>query len=147
MMGMGSTPDELEKWIRQALLRIQLLAANNDSEYPEQSVRYVLFRVLEVLAGRRINAELKEYAVNEIFRVLALNEKINRNKRLRTILLARHHRIPKPAENTAEINEIINTLGLPTIPENHDLSAFIGEVYKFCEKTGYLTNGDTPSLS
>lgn len=146
-MGMGSTPDELEKWIRQALLRIQLLAANNDSEYPEQSVRYVLFRVLEVLAGRRINAELKEYTVNEIFRVLALNEKINRNKRLRTTLLARHHRIPKPAENTAEINEAINTLGLPAIPENHDPSAFIGEVYKFCEKTEYLTNGDTPSLS
>lgn len=142
---MNDTLFRIEKWTRQASLRVQLLAVNNNSEYPNQSVRYVLLRIFEILAGKRLNTELGEYVVNEVFRVLAFDEGIEANRRLRQILLNRHRRMPKNLENAREIIEAVDALNLPSIPKEFEPPAFLAEVYRFCQQTGYLSNDDTPS--
>ncbi len=134
------TLPEIEKWVRQAVLRIQLLALNNDSAYPSQSVRYILLRIFEILAGKRMNADIEEYTVNEIFQVLGLKES-KETILLRQILLDGHHRAP----TLEEIVKAVDVLNLPTLPSKPEPSVFLLEVFRFCWQTDYLSSSNPSS--
>jgi hypothetical protein len=137
---------EGDLWLANAVLRLVLFAKNNGSQYGEFSVKYVLYRILEILAGRRLGETNDEYVVDEIFSVLALPDH-PRYRELRRKLLSRHHVIPGGGENDADVREAFSALTLPTFiePYSFDPGRFPIDMFAYCTANDFLFRPDPSS--
>ncbi|MDE2099831.1 MAG: hypothetical protein KGL39_21440 [Patescibacteria group bacterium] len=137
---------EGDTWLANAVLRLCLLANNNGSEYGEFSVKYALYRILEISAGRRLGADNDKYVVDEIFSILALPDH-PRYRWLREKLLSRHHVIPGGGENDAYVREAFSALTLPPFiePYSFDPERFPIDVFAYCTANNFLFRPDPPS--
>lgn len=137
---------EGDLWLANAVLRLCLFAKDNGSKYGDLPIKYALYRILEILAGRRLGEPNDKYVVDEIFSILALPDH-PRYRQLREKLLSRHHVILDGDKNDADVREAFYALTLPPFiePYSFDPGRFPIDIFTYCEANNFLFRPDPPS--